>query len=86
MINSVRVVNFKSLAEVTLRLGHFNCLVGMNGAGKSTVLQALDFVSQLMRGDVQGWLDRRGWTAADLNCKLRSERNIWFQVSFQTAT
>ena len=83
MINSVRVVNFKSLADVSFTLGHFNCLVGMNGAGKSTVLQALDFVSQLMRGDVQGWLDRRGWTAADLNCKLRKERNITFTVSFQ---
>ncbi len=46
MIKSVRVVNFKSLADVTLSLGHFNCLVGMNGAGKSTVLQALDFLSQ----------------------------------------
>lgn len=86
MIKSVRVANFKSLAGATIPLGHFSCLVGMNGAGKSTVLQALDFVSQLMRGDVQGWLDRRGWTAADLNCKLRSERNIRFQVSFQTAT
>lgn len=83
MIKSIRVVNFKSLADVSFTLGHFNCLVGMNGAGKSTVLQALDFVSQLMRGDVQGWLDRRGWTAADLNCKLRKERNITFTVSFQ---
>ncbi len=85
MIKSVRVVNFKSLATVTIPLGRFNCLVGMNGAGKSTVLQALDFLSQLMRGDVQGWLDRRGWMAADLNCKLRNERNIRFNVSFATS-
>jgi predicted ATPase len=85
MIKSVRIVNFKSLAAVTIPLGHFNCLVGMNGAGKSTVLQALDFLSQLMRGDVQGWLDRRGWTAADLKCKLRAELNITFNVSFGTA-
>ena len=86
MINSVRVVNFKSLAAVTIPLGHFNCLVGMNGAGKSTVLQALDLLSQLMRGDVQGWLDRRGWSAADLRCKLRKESNISFTVSFTTSS
>ncbi|MEF8766788.1 MAG: AAA family ATPase [Candidatus Accumulibacter phosphatis] len=85
MIRSVRVINFKSLAAVEIPLGHFNCLVGMNGAGKSTVLQALDFLSQLMRGDVQGWLDQRGWSAADLNCKLRKERNITFNVMFSTA-
>ena len=59
MINSVRFVNFKSLVEVTIPLGQFNCLVGMNGAGKSTVLQAFDFLSQLMRCDLQGWLDQR---------------------------
>jgi len=85
MIKSIRVVNFKSLAAVTIPLGHFNCLVGMNGAGKSTVLQAFDFLSQLMRGDMQGWLDRRGWTAADLKCKLRAELNITFNVSFVSA-
>lgn len=85
MIKSVRVVNFKSLAAVEIPLGHFNCLVGMNGAGKSTVLQALDFLSQLMRGDVQGWLNQRGWSAADLRCKLRTESNITFNVSFSTS-
>jgi predicted ATPase len=85
MINAVRFVNFKSLADVTFPLGQFNCLVGMNGAGKSTVLQAFDLLSQLMRGDLQGWLDRRGWKAADLNCKLRKERNITFNVSFTTS-
>lgn len=85
MIKSVRVVNFKSLAAIEIPLGHFNCLVGMNGAGKSTVLQALDFLSQLMRGDVQSWLDQRGWSAADLRCKLRKESNITCQVSFLTS-
>lgn len=61
MIEFVSITNFKSLAEVHIPLGQFNCLVGMNGAGKSTVLQALDFLSQLMRGDVSGWLERRQW-------------------------
>ena len=86
MIKSVRIVNFKSLADVTLFLGHFNCLVGMNGAGKSTVLQALDFLSQLARGDIEGWLEQRGWSAADLRCKLRKESNITFTVYFQVTT
>lgn len=86
MIESVRIVNFKSLGDVTIPLGHFTCLVGMNGAGKSTVLQALDFLSQLMRGDVQGWLDRRGWTATDLRCKLRTEFNSQFVVKFAASS
>lgn len=83
MIEKFRVRNFKSLGEVTLPLAHFNCLIGMNGAGKSTVLQVIDFLSQQMHGDVQSWLSRRGWTAADLNCKLRMESNISLAVEFR---
>lgn len=83
MIELIRVRNFKSLGEVSLKLGKFNCLIGMNGSGKSTVLQAFDFLSQLMLGDVQGWLDQRGWSISDLNCKLRTESNITLAVDFR---
>ncbi|MDO8264472.1 MAG: AAA family ATPase [Gallionella sp.] len=86
MIEFIRIRNFKSLGEVPLRLSKFNCLIGMNGAGKSTVLQAFDFISQLMRGDVKAWLDGRGWSIADLNCKLRKESNIALGVEFRTSS
>lgn len=86
MIESFRIVNFKSLGEVTLRLGQFNCLIGMNGAGKSSVLQAFDFLSQLMLGDIDDWLNQRGWRMADLNCKLRKESNITFNVGFRASS
>ncbi len=86
MIKSVKISNFKSLGDVEIPLGRFTCLVGMNGAGKSTALQALDFLAQLMRGDVQGWLDRRGWAVSDLKCKLRAEFNSQFVVQFAASS
>ena len=86
MIESVRIVNFKSLGEVTVRLGQFNCLIGMNGAGKSSVLQAFDFLSQLMLGDIDDWLTQRGWRMADLHCKLRKESNITFNIGFRASS
>lgn len=86
MIELIKVRNFKSLGEISLRLAQFNCLIGMNGAGKSTVLQAFDFLSQLMLGDVQTWLTGRGWSIADLNCKLRTESNITLSVEYRTAS
>lgn len=85
MIEWIRIRNFKSLGEVFLRFEKFNCLIGMNGAGKSTVLQALDFLSQVMLGDVQSWLDSRGWNISDLNCKVRNESNIHLGAEFRTA-
>ncbi|MDO8417280.1 MAG: AAA family ATPase [Agitococcus sp.] len=73
---SLEVRNFKSLADVKIDFSHLTCLIGMNGAGKSSILQSLDYFSQLMRGNIQTWLDQRDWTAGDLNCKLISESNI----------
>lgn len=84
MIRYIRIENFKSMGDTTLLLGKFNCLIGLNGAGKSTILQALDFMSQLMVGDVSSWLDLRGWSSQELNCKLRKENNIKLTVGIET--
>lgn len=85
MIKSIRIVNFKSIGELTLNLGRFNCLVGMNGAGKSTVLQVFDFLSHLMLGDIDAWLKERNWDIGDLNNKLRKESNITLNVVYDVS-
>ncbi len=79
-IKSIKVDNFKSLVNFELPLAKFNCLVGLNGSGKSTVLQLFDFLSQQFRGDLIGWLKQRQWEASDLNSKLTRKQNISFEV------
>lgn len=69
MIQVVIIENFKSLEKIVLLLDKFNCLVGMNGAGKSTILQAFDLLAQLMHGTVDQWLAARGWESKDLYCR-----------------
>lgn len=71
MIEKLIVKNFKSLDHSEIDFKRFNCLVGTNGAGKTTILQAIDFVAQQMHGDVSGWLSARGWDAKDLHCKTK---------------
>jgi len=80
VIKSIQIDNFKSLVDFKLELAKFNCVVGLNGVGKSTLLQALDFLSQLMQGDIKGWLASRQWKASDLNSKLIKQSNIEFEV------
>jgi predicted ATPase len=80
MIKSIWVDNFKSLVNFEIELAKFNCVVGLNGVGKSTLLQSLDFVSQLMVGDIEEWLKSRHWDASDLNSRLTKKRNIDFRV------
>ena len=83
MITNIHIDNFKSLVDFRVRFTKFSCLVGLNGAGKSTVLQAMDFLSQLMRGDLDSWLSERSWAKADLNSKLSARLNIEFEVTLQ---
>jgi predicted ATPase len=47
MIESIEFSNFKALRKTTLPLAPFTLLLGPNGSGKTTVLQALRFVADL---------------------------------------
>ena len=82
MIEAIAARNFKSLGDFKLRLGAFNCLIGMNGAGKTSILQAIDFVSQLMVGRIDDWLAMREWEPGDLVSKFSPSANIQLAVSF----
>lgn len=83
MITLIELDNFKSLVDFKLPLTKFNCLVGMNGVGKSTVLQGIDFIAQLMEGRLDSWLKERNWEASDLNSKFSRKSNISFKVVLQ---
>jgi predicted ATPase len=82
-IRSIDVNNFKSLVECDIKLAKFTCLIGLNGVGKSTVLQFIDFLSQLVRGDLTRWLDERQWKARDVSSKLLKKKNVEFTVWFE---
>lgn len=79
-LKRMTIDNFKSLVGFSISLTKFTCLIGLNGAGKSTILQAMDFLSQQMRGDLTGWLKSREWKATDLKSKLGKTSNITFEL------
>lgn len=82
-LQRISVKNFKSLKDFDLDFAKFTCLVGLNGAGKSTVLQCLDFFAQQFKGEIQGWLKQRQWKASDLSSKLSRQKNISFEFVLQ---
>jgi predicted ATPase len=90
VISAFYIDNFKSLVDFRLppaphRLGSFTCLVGLNGAGKSTVLQAFDFVGHLANGQVATWLKQREWKASDLTSRFLKKKLILFQLDIEVA-
>jgi len=80
MINWFHIANFKSLVDFKIpefafplslppefQLNGFSCLIGLNGAGKTTILQAFDLISHIIIGDVRSWIEMREWKPADLS-------------------
>lgn len=60
IIKSVRVVNFRSIADETLHCERLTALVGRNGAGKSSFLRAVDlFYSTTPKVDADDFYDGR---------------------------
>lgn len=53
MIESLRIQNYKSIADITLELGRFNVFIGENGCGKTNILEALAFAAEGRDGVVQ---------------------------------
>ena len=80
MLKQINIDNFKSLVSFQMKFEHFICLIGVNGVGKSTILQSLDFIAAIMRGDIEQWLEYRQWDAKDINSKLTKKSNIELSV------
>jgi predicted ATPase len=53
------VKNYKSLRDVSVRLGPLNVLVGPNGSGKSNLLDVIQFLGDSVREDLVPALKRR---------------------------
>jgi len=69
----IDIRNFKSLLDTKIVFSEkcpVTCLVGLNSSGKSSLIQAIDFISQLMRGDMDDWLQDRSWKKRDLISRL----------------
>ncbi len=83
MIFTFSISGFKSLIDFEMRLSSFNCLVGLNGSGKSTILQAFDFLSAIHQGRVSGWLESRKWQMSDLSFPGSRKQLIGVQIGFK---
>ena len=82
MITGLSIQNFKNLAQVPSTpedmqpFGKLNVLIGPNGCGKSSFLQAIDFLRAFFMSSVEVYLNDRGWLYNDLPNLRQTRKNI----------
>lgn len=83
MLKKLKIHNFKSLVDFEIELKPFTVLIGPNASGKSTILQAIDFIKWFGEGDPKGFLKQRDWESKDIRSKLTRDRNTNFNIRFK---
>ena len=66
IINRIQVLNYGCLRYVDVPMDRFHVLIGPNASGKSTLMDAIKFVSDVVRDGVTAACERRTANFADL--------------------
>jgi len=66
MITLIEALNFRSLKYISQPLGAFHILVGPNASGKTTFLDVIAFISQLVSNGLDTAINDRARTFHDL--------------------
>lgn len=84
MITHLYIDNFKTLIDFNLPCHMLTCLIGLNNSGKTTIIQAFDFLSYVASGKVSAFFQQRGWQIeAVKSYQLTSRRSIKYDLLFQ---
>jgi predicted ATPase len=83
MIKSIYIDNFKALNNFRIDLKPLGVLIGANGSGKSTVLQAVALLSSFVKMDIHTFIKEREWAAADVKSHLNPKRHMTFRTLFE---
>lgn len=82
MIRRIQALNYRCLRYVDVSLNRFHVLVGPNASGKSTVLDVLSFLSDLISDGLDAAIERRTHNFQDLVWG-RPERNPCFELAVE---
>ena len=82
MITFFSADNFKSLNNIKLPFTGFSVLVGNNASGKSTVLQAIDFLMRSASEDFLPIIEKRGFVVSDIVSRFSTKRQIRFTSEY----
>jgi predicted ATPase len=83
MLRVLHIDSFKAYVDVRVPLCPVTVIIGPNGSGKTSVLQAVEFLGALVRGTLKEHLDHRGWAYADLPHLRAANKQFGFTADLQ---
>lgn len=78
--NNIKIKNYRSLAEVNLKLGSLNLFFGPNGVGKTTILDALWFIRGCSAQGLQSTIRNRNYGRDLLWANADDQSSIFVEV------
>jgi predicted ATPase len=75
MLKKLTIRNFKAIQDMTVEFNPLTVLIGGNSCGKSTVLQALDFLRSASSRDIPEYLREKGWSFDELRSQVGCNKN-----------
>jgi len=81
-LKSIHIRNFKSLKDTKIELSDFNVLVGVNGSGKSNIVDVFRFLRHInQEGSISPFIEYGGYKS--LVWKKKEELPITFELKFE---
>ncbi len=85
-ISRVALRNFKSIRQCDVRLGQLTFLVGLNGSGKSNLVEAIRFLSLALNASLESALVIGGGLWGILRRGSAHEIRIGFEIDFEVGS
>lgn len=82
-ITKIRISNFKSFNDQCIALNDFNLLVGSNASGKSNLVQAFQFLRDIVTHGLEDAISLQGGVEYLRNVKIANTRPLSFHVVVQ---
>lgn len=82
VLEQLKVKNFKSIHDQTLRLGRLNVFIGGNGSGKSNLIGVFHFLNRVVAGDLQNYTGETGGADSVLHFGRKQSGSLLIELEF----
>ena len=86
VLEQLKVKNFKSIRDQTLRLGRLNVFIGGNGSGKSNLIGVFHFLNRVVAGELQNYTGETGGADGILHFGRKRSPSLFVELEFGEGT